>query len=311
MRSTATDTSSWARGSRRRGSPRPSRRSIRFSTLASLGGRPDGHPSRPPAGTVSRATPPGARLVRLDHVTARLPVFPLATVLFPGLVLPLHIFEERYRALVRHLVDLPEGAPREFGVVAIQAGWEVAPAGPGARATPSVGEVTLHEVGCTAELRQVTELADGGFDIVTVGRRRFRIAEVDDSAEPYLTADVEWLPEPGRPGRGGRPAGRPGDRGVPAVPRPDPLRPGGDLRAAAGGPDGALAPGGGHRGAHRRRPAAAAGRSTTPPPGSAPSCGCSTARRLCCVRCGRFRCRCRSWRPRRHPTELPRLGLRA
>ncbi|MFF0252332.1 LON peptidase substrate-binding domain-containing protein [Micromonospora zamorensis] len=129
-------------------------------------------------------------------MTARLPVFPLATVLFPGLVLPLHIFEERYRALIRHLVDLPEGATREFGVVAIQAGWEVASAGPGGRATPGVGEVTLHEVGCTAELRQVTELTDGGFDIVTVGRRRFRIAEVDDSAAPYLTADVEWLPDP-------------------------------------------------------------------------------------------------------------------
>ncbi|MCG5461130.1 LON peptidase substrate-binding domain-containing protein [Micromonospora sp. NPDC053740] len=133
-------------------------------------------------------------------MTARLPVFPLATVLFPGLVLPLHIFEERYRALVRHLVGLPDGAPREFGVVAIQAGWEVAPAGPaGAPARSSVGEVTLHEVGCTAELRQVTELTDGGFDIVTVGRRRFRIAEIDDSAEPYLTADVEWLPDPGGP----------------------------------------------------------------------------------------------------------------
>ncbi|CCH20228.1 LON peptidase substrate-binding domain-containing protein [Micromonospora lupini] len=128
-------------------------------------------------------------------MTARLPVFPLATVLFPGLVLPLHIFEERYRALVRHLVDLPEGASREFGVVAIQAGWEVAPAGPGGRASTGVGDVTLHEVGCTAELRQVTELADGGFDIVTVGRRRFRIADVDESTEPYLTAEVEWLPE--------------------------------------------------------------------------------------------------------------------
>ncbi|NHW87732.1 peptidase S16, partial [Escherichia coli] len=46
-------------------------------------------------------------------MTARLPVFPLATVLFPGLVLPLHIFEERYRTLVRHLIELPEGAPRE------------------------------------------------------------------------------------------------------------------------------------------------------------------------------------------------------
>lgn len=128
-------------------------------------------------------------------MTARLPVFPLGTVLFPGLVLPLHIFEERYRALVRHLVGLPEGAPREFGVVAIQAGWEVA-AGPPGQPTLGGGQVTLHEVGCTAELRQVTELADGGFDIVTVGRRRFRIADVDAGAAPYLTAEVEWLPEP-------------------------------------------------------------------------------------------------------------------
>ncbi|MBB5115233.1 LON peptidase substrate-binding domain-containing protein [Micromonospora echinospora] len=132
-------------------------------------------------------------------MSARLPVFPLGTVLFPGLVLPLHIFEERYRALVRHLVALPEGAPREFGVVAIRAGWEVAPAGPPGRFGLTAGEVTLHEVGCTAELRQVTELADGGFDIVTVGRRRFRLAEVDHAAEPYLTAEVQWLPEPGGP----------------------------------------------------------------------------------------------------------------
>ncbi|EEP70870.1 peptidase S16 [Micromonospora sp. ATCC 39149] len=130
-----------------------------------------------------------------------MPVFPLGTVLFPGLVLPLHIFEERYRALVRHLVGLPEGAPREFGVVAIRAGWEVAPGAPG-RPVPSVGDVTLHEVGCTAELRQVTELSDGGYDIVTVGRRRFRIADLDVGAEPYLTAEVEWLPEPDGPDEG-------------------------------------------------------------------------------------------------------------
>ncbi|MFV2101096.1 LON peptidase substrate-binding domain-containing protein [Micromonospora sp. LOL_024] len=130
-------------------------------------------------------------------MTARLPVFPLATVLFPGLVLPLHIFEERYRALVRHLVGLPEGAAREFGVVAIRSGWEVAPAA--GRAVPGTDEVTLHEVGCTAELRQVTELADGGFDIVTVGRRRFRMADVNQHSAPYLTAQVQWLPEPDGP----------------------------------------------------------------------------------------------------------------
>ncbi|MDG4796583.1 LON peptidase substrate-binding domain-containing protein [Micromonospora sp. WMMD1082] len=130
-------------------------------------------------------------------MTARLPVFPLATVLFPGLVLPLHIFEERYRALVRHLVGLPDGTPREFGVVAIARGGEVASAA--GRSAPDAGEVTLHEVGCTAELRQVTELADGGFDIVTVGRRRFRVADVDHHSAPYLTAEVRWLPEPDGP----------------------------------------------------------------------------------------------------------------
>ncbi|GHJ06646.1 hypothetical protein TPA0907_10130 [Micromonospora humidisoli] len=146
---------------------------------------------------MSRDTPTAPDRATLGRVTARLPVFPLATVLFPGLVLPLHIFEERYRHLVRDLVGRPEGMPREFGVVAIRSGWEVAPAG--GRATPGGGEVTLHEVGCTAELRQVTELDDGGFDIVTVGRRRFRVAGVDREAAPYLTADVEWLPEPTGP----------------------------------------------------------------------------------------------------------------
>jgi len=123
----------------------------------------------------------------------RLPLFPLGTVLFPGLVLPLHVFEDRYRELVRHLMALPDGEAREFGVVAIRHGWEVQTPGeePGTRAT-----VSLHDVGCTAELRQVTEHPDGRFDIVTVGRRRFRITSVDDEAAPYLTADVEWLPEP-------------------------------------------------------------------------------------------------------------------
>jgi uncharacterized protein len=128
-------------------------------------------------------------------VTHPLPLFPLGTVLFPGLVLPLHVFEERYRALVRYLVDLPDGTPREFGVVAIERGWEVD------HHTGSSASLTLHEVGCSAQVRQVTEHPDGRFDLVTVGHRRFRIVSVDPTAEPYLTARVDWLDEPeGRPG---------------------------------------------------------------------------------------------------------------
>ncbi len=112
-----------------------------------------------------------------------LPLFPLGTVLFPGRLLPLHIFEDRYRTLVRELLSRPEGRGREFGVVAIRQGWEV-----------GEGEVpALYDVGCTAELRQATAYDDGTFDILVVGRRRFRLVGVDAAAGPYLCAEVEYL----------------------------------------------------------------------------------------------------------------------
>ncbi|HEX6472461.1 MAG TPA: LON peptidase substrate-binding domain-containing protein [Streptosporangiaceae bacterium] len=124
----------------------------------------------------------------------RIPLFPLGTVLFPGAVLPLRIFEDRYRRLVRDLLDGPE--PRRFGVVAIELGHEV---GPGAARR-------LASVGCTAVLRRVVPHDDGRFDIVTAGAQRFRITEVDD-APPYLRATVTLLPD--EPGAGpGDAAGR-------------------------------------------------------------------------------------------------------
>jgi Lon protease-like protein len=116
-------------------------------------------------------------------------MFPLGTVLFPGLVMPLSVFEERYRALVRQLLALPDGTPREFGVVAIQRGWEVD------HHTGDSTTLTLHEVGCSAEIRQVTEHSDGRFDLVTVGRRRFAIRDIDGGSAPYLIGDVRWLDE--------------------------------------------------------------------------------------------------------------------
>jgi uncharacterized protein len=114
-----------------------------------------------------------------------LPLFPLGhTVLFPGVVLPLHVFEERYRELVRTLVDLPEGARRRFGVVAIRQGWEV-----GEDAVSA-----LHDIGCAAELRRVSRYPDGRYDIVTVGTDRFRLRSVDRESRPYLVGSVDWLP---------------------------------------------------------------------------------------------------------------------
>jgi hypothetical protein len=119
-------------------------------------------------------------------VATRLPLFPLSSVLVPGLVLPLHVFEPRYRVLVQALLELPEGAERQFGVVAIRAGREVG----------ADGVRALHGVGCTAELREVTPYEDGRYDIVTVGETRFRLEGIDEAAgTPYLTGLVDLLPE--------------------------------------------------------------------------------------------------------------------
>ena len=111
-----------------------------------------------------------------------LPLFPLGTVLFPGLLLPLHIFEDRYRRLVRDLLDGP--APRRFAVIAIRKGRE----------TGVDGVDSLYQIGCTATLRQVEEHDDGRFSLVTVGTDRFRLLGLDRSL-PYLRGEVELLPE--------------------------------------------------------------------------------------------------------------------
>lgn len=127
-----------------------------------------------------------------------MPLFPLGTVLFPGLVLPLHVFEERYRALVRHLIREDDESTGNFGVVAIQRGWEVT-AGAYRASTAADTSVTLYEVGCSAEVRQLTAHPDGRFDLVTVGQRRFRVDAVHADDAPFLIADVEWMDAPDGP----------------------------------------------------------------------------------------------------------------
>jgi uncharacterized protein len=115
-----------------------------------------------------------------------IPLFPLGTPLFPGIVLPLQIFEPRYRRLMRDLLARPESEDRRFfGVVAIRQGWEVE------RVAPAEA---LYDIGCTARVQAVRPQADGGFRIVTVGGQRFRLHDVvvaDDP--PYLQGEVEWL----------------------------------------------------------------------------------------------------------------------
>ncbi|WP_181802557.1 LON peptidase substrate-binding domain-containing protein [Streptomyces shenzhenensis] len=138
--------------------------------------------------------------------TVRLPLFPLNSVLFPGLVLPLNVFEERYRAMMRDLLKTPEEEPRRFAVVAIRDGHEVAPSAPGMpdpTAQPEKGPAagfgpeplkSFHRVGCVADAATIRERANGTFEVLATGTSRVRLLSVDASG-PFLTAELEELPE--------------------------------------------------------------------------------------------------------------------
>ena len=108
-----------------------------------------------------------------------LPLFPLSTVLFPGALLPLHVFEPRYRLLVRRCLE----RERPFGVVLIRTGEEV-----GSDADP-------YAIGTEARIVGVTPLPDGRSYIVTRGERRFAVDQLISDAEPYLVGRVRYLSE--------------------------------------------------------------------------------------------------------------------
>lgn len=115
---------------------------------------------------------------------ATLPLFPLNTVLFPGMQLKLHIFEERYKHMINNCIETSE----PFGVVLIKHGTEAL----GPAATP-------HGVGCTAAISEVQRLPLGRINITALGQRRFRINAIDRS-QPFLRADVDFfLPKEDKP----------------------------------------------------------------------------------------------------------------
>ena len=113
-----------------------------------------------------------------------IPIFPLRSVLCPGVALPLHIFEERYRLMVNRCIE--RGEP--FGVVLLRQGREVG---------PLKGQVAA--VGTTAAIRRAGAYPDGRLDILTVGQQRFRLEGVDNVSEPYLVGRVSLLDEPTGP----------------------------------------------------------------------------------------------------------------
>jgi Lon protease-like protein len=109
-------------------------------------------------------------------VSEQLPLFPLGTVLFPGMILPMHVFEDRYRTMMQRRL----GENPIFGVVLTRFGNEVG------------DEPDIFALGTAASLVNAVRYADERYDIVVRGGRRFRVL-AGDWDEGYLTGTVEWV----------------------------------------------------------------------------------------------------------------------
>ncbi|MGH3445178.1 MAG: LON peptidase substrate-binding domain-containing protein, partial [Nocardioidaceae bacterium] len=131
----------------------------------------------------------------MSETAEQLPIFPLNSVVFPGVSLPLHVFEDRYRSLVHRMLRIPDEAERRFGIVAIREGFEVG----------EHGMASVHRIGCVVALTGVHPYPDGRFDIEVTGQRRMRIeslqttqpTQATQATPPYLVADV--IVEPAGP----------------------------------------------------------------------------------------------------------------
>ena len=106
-----------------------------------------------------------------------LPLFPLPLVLLPNELLPLHIFEDRYRKM---LADV-EAENRLFGVTLFNS-------------TESfIERPPIYSIGCVAEVRDVQSLPDGRANVITIGLIRYRLIDYVEADEPYLVGDVEFF----------------------------------------------------------------------------------------------------------------------
>jgi len=104
--------------------------------------------------------------------SARIPLFPLDIILFPGQAMPLHIFEPRYRQMTRHCIETQS----PFGIVLLRA-------------------ENLAQTGCSAMIVKILkEYEDGRSDILAAGQNAFRLVRTHDK-KPYLEADVEYFEE--------------------------------------------------------------------------------------------------------------------
>ena len=124
----------------------------------------------------------GCAMVEPNHIPdsglVSLPLFPLNVVLFPGMALPLHIFEERYKAMIGDCID----NEAVFGIVLIREGQEA-----GEPADP-------FKIGTTARIVRVERLAEGRMNILTRGEQRFETAGITHHL-PHIVGDVRYLEE--------------------------------------------------------------------------------------------------------------------
>jgi uncharacterized protein len=114
----------------------------------------------------------------------QLPVFPLHTVLFPHLPLPLHVFEERYRAMATDLTADASPYAGRFVVSMITDGPEVG------------ADAATHDVGTICEVRSAEQFADGRWMLIGVGLARARITPVEGATTPFRLVDVVELADP-------------------------------------------------------------------------------------------------------------------
>jgi Lon protease-like protein len=110
--------------------------------------------------------------------SARLPLFPLGLVLFPGVPVPLHLFEPRYRQLLEDV----RGTDKRFGIICAMAG------------VPE-RQLPAGRAGCVAEITDIEMMPDGRSNIVVVGRERFALQHIVADEAPYLVGEVTLLPD--------------------------------------------------------------------------------------------------------------------
>lgn len=115
-------------------------------------------------------------------------MFPLNSVVFPGLAVPLAVFEERYRELVRHLIRIEDPAERHFGTVAIREGYEV---GEGLHQR---GTQSMFRVGCRMQVTDIEANLDGTFHIETVAIDRIQLDDFDTSGK-FPVGHITDLPD--------------------------------------------------------------------------------------------------------------------